>query len=148
MRTEDLAACSSYRRKSRWLQNLIRKSRADKRYRPPSPVRPAFRAAAHLFLVASAIFLRAAALIRRRFLAARFGATTVLAVTEFFGGRPLFLGAIPSTARTWAICSVTLFRCCSRPARAALSISFEIPWDVGILKTIVQESGSVFRKPV
>jgi hypothetical protein len=71
--------------------------------------------------MASAILFRAAAPIFRRFLAAgldrslRRGCRALQRPSA-----PLWCG--PSIERTWAICSSSLFRCSSKPARAAFNI--------------------------
>src|SRR5438309_11658448 len=91
--------------------------------------------------MALAILFRVAALIVRRFLGAGSAAVTGGAGAALFGGRPRRFGAVPSIERTWAICSSSLFRVSSRPARAAFSMSLDSAGVVGILKIIVQKRG-------
>ena len=94
--------------------------------------------------MASAILFRAAAPIFRRFFETGAVATAADADAALFGGRPRLFGAVPSIERTWAICSSNLVRVNSRPERAAFSTSLDSAGVVGILKIIVQKSGSVF----
>jgi hypothetical protein len=91
-----------------------------------------------------AIFFRAAGLIFPFFGA---GVGTGAEVAADLGGRPRLFGAVPSRDWTWRMCCSRVLFFASKPARAAVRISFGMADDCGMLSPsyIKQKAAGMFE---